>query len=576
MRTELSIPSSIRAGADPIELSPGIWWVGCHLDDDAFQCHAYLIVDGDQSILIDPGSALTWSVTLEKIERIIPFQDIRWIVLHHQDPDICGAMPKIDDMIERDDARWVVHWRGEALLKHYGTKTPFFRIEDHDWALPESNRKIEFVFTPYLHFPGAFTTFDHESGILFSSDLFGGFTQGDELIVQGSQDFEGVELFHQHYMPNHETLLHSMLKVEKLPLQAIAPQHGRIITNENIPYFISRLKSLDCGLYLLTNTDSNLQNLQALNDLLRDTVDSMVLEKDFRVIVDQILGRIRKLVPIREAEIIALIEDGKALRLSSKDRFRGQIVPAPKSLLKLAGKRICDVEEVSIENLPLVSSSTDEVFGIASFHLEDGAEEWDEFDSMMQKVALPLAVACEREVMFRQLELERDLVYERSIRDPLTSLLTRRYLDDSAKRMIELHLRNPKAGFAMVISDIDFFKKVNDTYGHLAGDKVLIEVAQVLRDATRKSDLAVRFGGEEFALLLPMTDLAKAEEVAQRIRESVKSLTVDFDGTEINVTLSLGVAVHRPEESMDDLLRRADEALYRAKESGRNRVELEE
>ncbi len=306
-----------------------------------------------------------------------------------------------------------------------------------------------------------------------------------------------------------------------------------------MPYFISRLKSLDCGLYLLTNTDTNLQNLQSLNDLLRDTVDTMVLEKDFRVIIEQILGRIRKLVPTREAEIIAMVEDGKALKLSSKDRFRGQIIPPPPSLLEVVGKRMCDVDGISAENLPL-------------------------------------AVACEREVMFRQLEMERDCVDERSIRDSLTGLLTRRYLDDSAKRMVELHLRNPKAGFAMVIADIDFFKKVNDTYGHLAGDHVLKEVADVLKKATRKSDLAVRFGGEEFALLLPMTGLTKAEGIAQRIRESVGDLIVDFEGTEISVTLSLGVAVHRPEETMDQLLQRADEALYRAKESGRNRVELEE
>lgn len=588
MQARLSIPSSVKAGSDPIELAPGVWWVGCHLDDDVFQCHAYLIEDGDQSVLFDPGSQLTWEHTLEKIEKITSFDNIRWFVIHHQDPDICGVLPEIDRRITRDDARFVTHWRGEALLKHYGPKTPFHRIEDGDWHLQTKSRKLEFVFTPYLHFPGAFTTFDTESGILFSSDLFGGFTEGDELIVQGPEDFEGAEMFHQHYMPSHDTLLHSMVRIEQLPLQAIAPQHGRIITGDNIWYYINRLKSLDCGLYLLAKTDSDVQRLQVLNDLLRDAVDSMVLEKDFRVIIGKILGKIREIVPACNAEILAAIGDARALHLSSEDRFHGRIVTAPSALKQLSGlpkercseqdfAKIAQADPISRPvggddlHLPLYSAAGG-LIGLAIFHWQEDDHDWQEFDDIMRRVALPLSVACEREIMMRELEMERDLIYERSIRDPLTGLYTRRYLDDSAKRMVELHLRDPNAGFAMLIADIDFFKNVNDTHGHLAGDQVLASVGVLLQELSRQSDIAVRYGGEEFALFLPLTDLDSAMQAAERIRAAVESTPIDVDGTDLQITVSLGVATHFPEESIDDVFRRADAALYAAKEGGRNQV----
>jgi len=105
-----------------IEIADHIWWVGHYLKDDVFQCHVYLIEHGDQSILFDPGSKLTFSHTLQKIEELIPFSSIRYFVCHHQDPDITASLPRIDAMISRDDAVLVTHWRAWALLKHYDLK----------------------------------------------------------------------------------------------------------------------------------------------------------------------------------------------------------------------------------------------------------------------------------------------------------------------------------------------------------------------------------------------------------------------------------------------------------------------
>jgi diguanylate cyclase (GGDEF)-like protein len=127
---------------------------------------------------------------------------------------------------------------------------------------------------------------------------------------------------------------------------------------------------------------------------------------------------------------------------------------------------------------------------------------------------------------------------------------------------------------AVAIADIDHFKAVNDTHGHLAGDAVLAAVSAAMRDLLRDFDLCGRFGGEEFALLLPRTTAAQALEITERIRQGISQLAISRDGTAaIRVTISIGIAVpSQAHRTLDDLLAAADHALYQAKSSGRDRV----
>ena len=131
------------------------------------------------------------------------------------------------------------------------------------------------------------------------------------------------------------------------------------------------------------------------------------------------------------------------------------------------------------------------------------------------------------------------------------------------------------------MTDIDFFKSVNDTYGHAAGDLVLKTVSRIIKLQLRDYDIAGRYGGEEFAILLPFTKLEEAKMVAERLRKAVENKKIDISkiNTEsseknISVTISLGVAEYSKEDSEETLLQNADKALYKAKENGRNRVEI--
>ena len=122
--------------------------------------------------------------------------------------------------------------------------------------------------------------------------------------------------------------------------------------------------------------------------------------------------------------------------------------------------------------------------------------------------------------------------------------------------------------------DLDHLRAINTGHGHLGGDAAIAAVADVLTQHLRDEDLAARFGGEEFAVVLPHTDLAHAAEAAERIRLSIEGRLVSFEGREVRVTVSIGVSRFCPDDSLDDLLVTADRALFEAKDDGRNLVRL--
>jgi two-component system, cell cycle response regulator len=157
--------------------------------------------------------------------------------------------------------------------------------------------------------------------------------------------------------------------------------------------------------------------------------------------------------------------------------------------------------------------------------------------------------------------------------DSLTELDNRRYLEQRLDEMFE-HSRRLKEPVAVVLCDLDRFKSVNDTYGHQVGDVVLKELARILKREAREIDRVGRYGGEEFMLLLPGTVLDAAVTFAERARKAVEAHTFSFDGGTLQRTMSCGVAAwpHPRIEECDALVRAADDALYVAKETGRNRV----
>jgi len=157
--------------------------------------------------------------------------------------------------------------------------------------------------------------------------------------------------------------------------------------------------------------------------------------------------------------------------------------------------------------------------------------------------------------------------------DELTKLYNRRHLNFEAPQMMAKSVENDRPLSAIML-DLDFFKRINDTWGHNFGDKVLVICAEIIKKAARSTDLVVRLGGEEFLLMCLGLDLSGAGRVAERIRQTIAGTDLTIRGESLLVTVSGGVAQYTPGEDLTSLLGRADKALYQAKNDGRNLIRL--
>ena len=170
-------------------------------------------------------------------------------------------------------------------------------------------------------------------------------------------------------------------------------------------------------------------------------------------------------------------------------------------------------------------------------------------------------------------QLQKEL-HEQTLRDPLTGLYNRRYLNETLEREIARGKRGKKH-LSIIISDIDHFKKINDTYGHQVGDKFLIEVAAIMKKHARASDIVCRFGGEEFLLVLPDATKTSASKRAEELRKICADICILHEGKKLKITLSFGVATHPIHgKDADELVVKADKAMYKSKRAGRNQVSI--
>lgn len=171
--------------------------------------------------------------------------------------------------------------------------------------------------------------------------------------------------------------------------------------------------------------------------------------------------------------------------------------------------------------------------------------------------------------LIKQVALEREL----STRDPLTQLPNRQGFDQKLKEEMARSQRYQQP-LSVALIDVDYFKRINDEFGHLAGDKVLKILAKEMKSQVRQSDYLARFGGEEFVLILPQTDLEQAEQALDKMRLHISQCPFNFQGKPVQITISSGIAQHYSDETPDLVLHRADKAMYQSKEAGRNRTTL--
>ena len=234
----------------PIPIADNIYWVGMLLENDPFQCLPYFIENGDESILIDPGSMLEFEDVMQKVSQVTDIKNIKYIVLHHQDPDLCAAVPEIEKRIDRKDLTIITHSRMTVLIKHYQVTSQYYEIDKNDLKISfKSGLELQFLTTPYCHSPGAFVTYEPKSKVLFSSDIFGGLEESWDFYAKEDY-FQQAKAFHSSYMPSKDIFNYALRKIEQLDINLIAPQHGSIIERRYVYNLIEDMKNLECGLYI--------------------------------------------------------------------------------------------------------------------------------------------------------------------------------------------------------------------------------------------------------------------------------------------------------------------------------------
>jgi diguanylate cyclase (GGDEF)-like protein len=218
--------------------------------------------------------------------------------------------------------------------------------------------------------------------------------------------------------------------------------------------------------------------------------------------------------------------------------------------------------------LPLKSDGKD-VGVLVAKSTEEPISEKDE--DYLSQLAVQIATTINRANVYAE-------ILKHATLDALTGFYNRRQLEERIKQEVS-NAKRQHAPLCGIMTDIDFFKGVNDTYGHAVGDLVLKTIAKVIRGQLREYDIAGRYGGEEFSILLPFTKIEEAKMVAERLRKSIEEKVIDIskvnpesDVKEISVTLSLGIYEMQENDNDEDLLKKADKALYEAKNTGRNKV----
>lgn len=353
--------------------------------------------------------------------------------------------------------------------------------------------------------------------------------------------------------------------------EGIAGQTGRYIakgmTSNKVGYYLSRPVMVNGEIRGVVVAKSSLDAVQTQLKELRRKNGEIVLIADERgvVFVSPLSALMFKTVRDLPDSVSKVIE--------STERYGEKITPAPVTLRNSMSDSIHLVEFTDVPG----QSFLQKAYYLPDLNLRlyqhmPSSRYWTivaEFTGIAWLLALVAFLVC---VGVYQRWAYGAKLMDAAIRDPLTGLNTRMYMNDWCDAAIRAHNRDPAAGFGLLVLDLDSFKQINDSFGHLAGDAVLRQVGEIVGNEIRGEDLGVRFGGEELAVFVRCADEAEAVALAERIRRNVELTQFQSKTGRMPVTLSGGVAYHAVGEAMDALFARADKMLYAAKNSGRNQI----
>ena len=504
----------------PELITDGVYWVGEKTGAHALECNPYLLIDGDEGVLIDPGSVLDFARVCENVISLIPLERISLIVVHDQDPDLCSSLPLF--FRAGLTAPVAMHWRTGTLVRYYGTGNKQYIVNEKGWEWTfKSGRSLLFMPAPYCHFAGSIMVYDSATRTLFSGDLFGAFNSAPGLYAD-QEYHEKAKAFHEHYMPSREVLAPVMDSILHLDLDRIAPQHGRIIT-ENIQSYILELRNLKCGLYL-----GNTASLQPEG---QDAGAVPVVH-----VLDLILARLS--------------------HIFSPQDVRRTFSNSPFSL------KDDSLQLASID----ISGSKEEIINIFIEHIvmSNGIRWFTVIEpylfALLTECRLPLPQymlqAANTGVPNPEEKEKKEETEEIVLYDRMTGL----YNGNVFKHYLETFLKNRDAlPWGIMYFAVDNLEEINQLYGRKAGDDAIKSLIYILKN-TAKNDPAWTFFKLEFPYIACIAEKVEPDRIRE-LAEKCRYDAAEADYAAEKLAVSIGILYSNqqkglPEETDPDYVHR--------------------
>ncbi len=523
---------------EAVSLAEGLWWVGAGADSGVLQCNPYLLMQGGSAVLFDPGSVLDADVVMDKIRSFIPIEQIEAIVLSHQDPDLCSALP----VFEKNGFSGVIccHQRTAMLVKYYGISSEFYTIDTHKYRYRlKDTSEIRFLLAPYLHFPGAIMTYLPNLKTLISGDLFGAVTKRWTLIADDDYR-ESMKTFHESYMPSHEILESVMSQLLLFDIDTICPQHGSVIT-QHAREHIEILRDLPCGV-MMNPVRTKLMDAGGYTSLCTEVIRryiAMFGKKEVREVFHESPFSIdyqNKTVSSSTLEDRDIWEEFFNLVLKKKG-LSWLTVLSPL------------VEQFSrAYSIPLPKPYTSLIF--------DAHKNQDIMNVRLQELENE---KIDVETRLRRIESDQILC-------PITGLYNQdffeRYMLDALVRYNEEH-----RDFAVMFLSIDNLEEINIRFGSDEGDTAMRNLAYILKQDLATADQTFRLKGGMFALFLSYLDQPAAVKRALELKSTVRdsSLFIIPISVSIGMYHSIELQTESPENPADLRMTVLQAAQFRLK-----------
>ncbi len=519
-----------------IELKSDTFHVGDVEMHNGLDCNPYLLIDGDEAVLFDPGSKLDFKQVLENITSLVSLDQIKYVVVHHEDPDFCSQIPLLEEVGLNVEV--VTSWRTMTLIQYYDIKSPYYLIEEHENRLTFGNdRVIEFIPTPYLHFAGAFASYDRVNKTLFSSDLFGAFSYNKTLYAD--EKYMGKMLtFHEHYMPSNSVLRPVMDTLMLYDIQLILPQHGAII-KDHIKSYIEALRTLECG------------------TLLSPIRKNLMASGGYLIVFNEVYQRLITLYPPNEVhEIYSTLKEITLNEYNEITAYSGD----PDEVWELIFLRIQEMK--GIIWLTVIEPFTRKLCAIYDLKVPK---------SMSHSLAEVDAQNRKLKEINQSLDQTIKMVNEKLVKCPITGLFNERFL--TTLLVEELKLEDWRDIGTIICISIDDFSKYILKYGVEEESAVLTNIAYMLKE--HFGDHAIfKLEEADFGLYLKGYNMSTVINLVENFRNEIE-MSDRFLG---KLTVSIGAAFSKEldldavsyEITVKNYMERALNRLRIAKTKGKN------